>query len=238
LSARFVTDEFDFGPHDRLDDLESFFHTLQWIVLRFVNHGMDREKLGSTLYATFDRTLPGPKGSIYCDGRLHSIRGSIWNECENFKGVLPDLLETFRETINSRYYLKEKENGPPTANTTILAELAILFNDFRDPTWFRDRLRDAATNPLCPTNDASKRQDYEPVQDIGLKKATKSEYNPKVSAIEYYYESQDHASKKLRLDAEAAYPKESRDETDDTKNVSKDLDFEHRRRKTPYGKKI
>ncbi|KAM6501572.1 hypothetical protein JOM56_001549, partial [Amanita muscaria] len=34
LSTRFVSDEHNFGPHDRKDDIESFFHTLQWIVLR------------------------------------------------------------------------------------------------------------------------------------------------------------------------------------------------------------
>ncbi|KIL56565.1 hypothetical protein M378DRAFT_89157, partial [Amanita muscaria Koide BX008] len=33
-SARFVSNLSGFGPHDRLDDIESFFHTLQWIVLR------------------------------------------------------------------------------------------------------------------------------------------------------------------------------------------------------------
>ncbi|KAM6501574.1 hypothetical protein JOM56_001551 [Amanita muscaria] len=50
LSARFVSNEYDFSPHDRKDDIESFFHTLQWIVLRFVDHGMNPCK-------NFDRVL-------------------------------------------------------------------------------------------------------------------------------------------------------------------------------------
>ncbi|KAM6501586.1 Protein kinase-like domain containing protein, partial [Amanita muscaria] len=54
LSARFVSDELNFGHHDRKDDIESFFHTLQWIVLRFVNHGMHPLMLGTKLYNTFD----------------------------------------------------------------------------------------------------------------------------------------------------------------------------------------
>ncbi|KAM6501554.1 hypothetical protein JOM56_001531, partial [Amanita muscaria] len=39
LSARSVDSVVrEFGPHSRIDDVESFFHALQWIVLRFVHH--------------------------------------------------------------------------------------------------------------------------------------------------------------------------------------------------------
>ncbi|KIL56172.1 hypothetical protein M378DRAFT_89732 [Amanita muscaria Koide BX008] len=103
LSARFVSDEYDFGPHDRKDDVESFFHTLQWIVLRFVHHGMEPVRLGETLYSVFDATTPGPKGLVRCRGRLVCLQNSIWVRCANLTDILRDLLEDLGKTINSRY---------------------------------------------------------------------------------------------------------------------------------------
>ncbi|KAM6491880.1 hypothetical protein JOM56_012739 [Amanita muscaria] len=167
--ARYVVNRiFEFGPHSRLDDMESLFHALQWIVLRFVHHGMHPITLGTKLDRTFDAAYLGKWGFMICLGRLESLGRSIWGTCKNFEGVLPELLENLRETIDSRYtstmemekaqtayqdYQNERKLGPASRDTTLAAKRAILLKQLEDTDWFRTRLRQAAEDPLCPTND-------------------------------------------------------------------------------------
>ncbi|KAM6501555.1 hypothetical protein JOM56_001532 [Amanita muscaria] len=169
--ARYVVNRiFEFGPHSRLDDMESLFHALQWIVLRFVHHGMHPITLGTKLDRTFDAAYLGKWGFMICLGRLESLGRSIWGTCKNFEGVLPDLLENLRESIDSRYtstlemekaqiayqdYQNERKLGPASRDTTLAAKRAILLKQLEDTDWFRNRLRQAAEDPLCPTNDTS-----------------------------------------------------------------------------------
>ncbi|KAM6501533.1 hypothetical protein JOM56_001510 [Amanita muscaria] len=262
LSARFVSDKYNFGHHDRKDDIESFFHTLQWIVLRFVNHGMSPVSLGTNLYNTFDANSPGDNGLVICQGRLLSILDSIWVNCKNFDSALPDLLEDLRKTINSRYLpadvmdrakrmyvkyqtLEQQLHSDPSPDKTeylegmrIAAEPAILYEQLEDATWFLKRLRKAADKYDQEPGEASSTQNYEHVQTQGSKKTTKFENR---SYIEYYSTS---VSKRLKLDtsvsrgdpdgADPACDSKNPDEIDDTSSEYQ----EPRTRKTPQGKKV
>ncbi|KAM6501558.1 hypothetical protein JOM56_001535 [Amanita muscaria] len=179
LSARFVNlnyRAFESGPHSRLDDIESFFLALQWIVFRFVHHGMHPITLGIELYTRFDAALPGSHGRMICQGRLTNIWHSQWRSCENFEGILRDLLEDLAKVISVRYvpaddmqeaqaayqyYQNQRQLGPAPSYATMAARYAILLKQLEDIDWFRDRLRQGADDPQCPTNDTSTPQAWE-----------------------------------------------------------------------------
>ncbi|KIL58491.1 hypothetical protein M378DRAFT_15537 [Amanita muscaria Koide BX008] len=217
---------------------------------------MDPTALGGTLYDTFDANVPGGKGLVTCGGRLGSLRDSIWVNCKNFNGALPDLLEDLRKTINSRYLSADvmdtakrhyanyqTSQRDPAAEKYLqsmrdAAEPAILYEHLEDATWFLKRLRKAADKYDQEPGEASSTQSYEPVQIQGSKKTNKENR----SHIEFYQSG----SKRLKLDAsvsrgdlaDAADDSEDPGETDDTssENDSDESYQEPRTRKTPYGK--
>ncbi|KAM6501546.1 hypothetical protein JOM56_001523 [Amanita muscaria] len=88
LSARFVNYRvFESGHHSRLDDIESFILALQWIVLRFVHHGMHPITLGIELYTRFDEALPGSRGrSLDLSGTIDKYLGFPMDDVQEFQG--------------------------------------------------------------------------------------------------------------------------------------------------------
>ena len=184
LAARFVNDvdHLTLTPHSRLDDVESMFHVLQWVVLRYVKHGMSPEvKLGNTLYDTFDEAKWEGDGKIICVGRQQCIDRSILKSCVNLNGVLKDVLEDIRNAFFARYIpvdkMKEAQESYETLqefskvsgisrrllmSTERHAMPAIRLEKLNQPTWFADLLRNAANNPQCPIDDESAPQKYIP----------------------------------------------------------------------------
>jgi hypothetical protein len=74
-------------PHNRLDGMESTFHVLQWIVLRYVKHGMPKEDLGATLHHPFHEVLK-VGDQIISIGRHSSVVYSVFETCVGLNNVL------------------------------------------------------------------------------------------------------------------------------------------------------
>ena len=161
-------------PHSRLDDVESMFHVLQWVVLRYVKHGMSEDVLGGILCDTFDKAVDMGGGQVRCSGRYVAISESIWKESSGLNKVLKGVLEDIRQVIHARYepigWMKEAQNvyqlymkhcEGSTLSQADLEQLkrnampAILLNNLNNPKWFTDLLRDAANDPQCPIDDIS-----------------------------------------------------------------------------------
>ena len=183
MAARFVNPikHLTSTPHSRLDDVESMFHVLQWIVLRYVEHGMPQVELGNTLHSTFDEAKWNDDGTIVCRGRRLSIQNSILETCASFNDVLEGVLEDIRNAFFARYIpvdkMKEAQESYETLqefskvsgishrllmSTERHAMPAIRLEKLNQPTWLADLLRNAANNPQCPIDDESAPQKYIP----------------------------------------------------------------------------
>ena len=157
-----------------LDDVESMFHVLQWIVLRYAKHSISEDVLGGILCSTFDNAIDMGGGQVLCSGRRVAISESIWKESYGLNKALKGVLEDIRQAIHARYkpvdemewaqksrvkYLeKTKDPNYPKddlEDLEYMAAPAILFNNLNNSKWFADLLRSAANNPQCPTDDES-----------------------------------------------------------------------------------
>lgn len=91
--------------HEREDDLESFYHVLHWVALRFTCHELKPHTLGHQLRSLFDesfRDMDGHPVGRYVK-RSELISGST-NKDANFKNKgLAILLQTVRRVVMVRY---------------------------------------------------------------------------------------------------------------------------------------
>ncbi|KAF8634180.1 hypothetical protein AX17_004271 [Amanita inopinata Kibby_2008] len=85
------------GPHERLDDIESFYHVPPRVVLRFVQHGLKPEALAFYLNIFFDHATEGKNGRLMWQGRLVSVENGPWRSCHGLSPPLKELLEGLRK---------------------------------------------------------------------------------------------------------------------------------------------
>ena len=112
-AARLLLSKPNQSPHNREDDLESFYHVLNWMALRHTSHTLDAQSLTSELQRIFDyvyRTQSGrAKGGR---AKRDALSTGHTNEEANFQNLpLAMLLETVRNLVAVRYHTKPKGNA-------------------------------------------------------------------------------------------------------------------------------
>ena len=93
------------SPHNREDDLESFYHVLNWMALRYTSHTLDPESLASELERIFDDTYRSPDGrAAGGQTKMSEIMSGTSNKFAAFQNQpLAQLLETVRKLVAVQY---------------------------------------------------------------------------------------------------------------------------------------
>ena len=91
-------------PHSREDDLESFYHVLNWMALRYTSHTLDSETLTSELQRIFDYSYRSQNGAEGGQAKRGALTSGMTNMDAAFKNQgLATLLETIRNLVAVRY---------------------------------------------------------------------------------------------------------------------------------------
>ena len=91
-------------PHSREDDLESFYHVLNWMALRYTSHTLDSETLTSELQRIFDYSYRSQNGAEGGQAKRGALMSGMTNMDAAFKNQgLATLLETIRNLVAVRY---------------------------------------------------------------------------------------------------------------------------------------
>ena len=109
-----------------MDNMESMFRVLQWVVLRYVKHGMHKEELGARLCSTFHELLKaGDK--IISMGRFLSIMHSIFRSCVSLNNVLGGILEDLRNVFYAHCTPIDKMSKAPSLhNMRYMADTSVM----------------------------------------------------------------------------------------------------------------
>ena len=96
-------------PQNREDDLESFYHVLNWMALRYTSHSLKSQTLTGELQRIFDYSyrLPGGTAAGGRAKRAELSSGGTNMEAEFQNLLLAELLEAIRKLVAVRY------NGKP-----------------------------------------------------------------------------------------------------------------------------
>ena len=144
-AARLLLETGDTSSHNRADDLESFYHVLNWMALRYTSHTLDSESLTSELQRIFDYTY-----RLY-DGRAaggqakrDALMTGMTNMDAAFKNQpLANLLETIRKLVVVRYH----EEPDAEAEQPVIDHYQSLINKFRqEEEFFTSLFTKALTN--------------------------------------------------------------------------------------------
>ena len=104
-AARLLLETGDTSPHNRADDLESFYHVLNWMALRYTSHSFSSQKLTSELQRIFDYTYRSPDGrAAGGQSKMSEILSGASNRLAAFTNQpLAQLLETIRNLVAIQY---------------------------------------------------------------------------------------------------------------------------------------
>ena len=105
--------------HNRLDDLESFYHVLFWVSLQHARHGLDPEELYDDLNRLFDHALIVKNKSYSNSSKLsHMTSDVILLKAEFENPPLCDLLLKISANFRCLYI------GPPTSKSMLSDSVA------------------------------------------------------------------------------------------------------------------
>ena len=92
-------------PHNREDDLESFYHVLNWMALRYTSHSLNSQRLTSELQRIFDYSFRLQGGtSAGGQTKLAEVSSGTSTKLAAFKNrPLAKLLEAIRKVVAVRY---------------------------------------------------------------------------------------------------------------------------------------
>jgi hypothetical protein len=92
-------------PHNREDDLESFYYVLNWMALRYSSHSLNSQRLTSELQRIFDYSYRSQSGTAAGgQAKLAEVLSGASNKLATFKNrPLAKLLEAIRKVIAIRY---------------------------------------------------------------------------------------------------------------------------------------
>ena len=112
-AARLLLSKPNQSPHNREDDLESFYHVLNWMALRYTSHTLNSQPLTSELQRIFDYSYRSENGRAE-GGRAKrdALSNGYTNEEANFQNLpLAMLLENIRILVAVRYQTKPKSDA-------------------------------------------------------------------------------------------------------------------------------
>ncbi len=104
-AARLLLGNSNEPPHNREDDLESFYHILNWMALRHTSHSLNSQTLTSELQRIFDYSYR-LQGGTAAGGRAKRdalLSGGTNKEAKFQNLLLAKLLETIRKLVAIRY---------------------------------------------------------------------------------------------------------------------------------------
>ena len=92
-------------PHNREDDLESFYHVVNWMALRYTSHSLVSPMLTIELQQIFDYSYRLPGGTAVGGGaKLNALLSGGTNKRAKFQSLpLAKLLEAIRKLVAVRY---------------------------------------------------------------------------------------------------------------------------------------
>ena len=106
------------SPHNREDDLESFYHVLNWMALRHTSHTLDAQSLTSELQRIFDYVFRSQSGRAA--GGMTKIAEILSGTCNKFAAFknqpLAELLETIRTLVSVRYQEPDRKVVQPVSD--------------------------------------------------------------------------------------------------------------------------
>ena len=110
-AARLLLETGDKSPHNRADDLESFYHVLNWMALRHTSHSFSSEMLTFELHRIFDSAYRSPGGRVAGgQTKMAEILSGTSNKLAAFTNQpLAQLLETVRNLVAVQY--QDKPGG-------------------------------------------------------------------------------------------------------------------------------
>ena len=102
-------------PHNREDDLESFYHVLNWMALRHTSHSLNSRTLTSELQRIFDYSFRSEDGrSAGGMAKIAEISSGTSNKFAAFKNQpLARLLKTIRKSVAIRYQDESDDEAEP-----------------------------------------------------------------------------------------------------------------------------
>ncbi|KAF8622964.1 hypothetical protein AX15_006607 [Amanita polypyramis BW_CC] len=104
-AARLLLGNSNEPPHNHEDDLESFYHVLNWMALRHTSHSLNSQTLTSELQRIFDYSYR-LQGGTAAGGRAKRdalLSGGTNKEAKFQNLLLAKLLETIRKLVAIRY---------------------------------------------------------------------------------------------------------------------------------------
>ncbi|KAF8326247.1 hypothetical protein F5887DRAFT_1084756 [Amanita rubescens] len=105
MAARLLIKKYDQSAHNREDDLESFYHVLNWMALHYTSHTMNSEDLTHNVQRIFEESYKAHDGTPMGGwSKLDSLLAGTINWDANFQNPpLSNLLEIIRKLVAVRY---------------------------------------------------------------------------------------------------------------------------------------
>ncbi|KAG6892829.1 hypothetical protein C0995_002326, partial [Termitomyces sp. Mi166 len=139
---------------DRIDDVESFYHLLLWMALRYTAHILDSEHLTSSLRENFDASYRDREGKPYIGtARIANMKsGHLIDEAHFANAGIESVLQGMRRVLCERYTDPKVSFKNATDSVAQrqreLAEVAkeAYLKTLENPQWLTDLFREVLDN--------------------------------------------------------------------------------------------
>ncbi|KAF8633810.1 hypothetical protein AX17_004352 [Amanita inopinata Kibby_2008] len=140
------------GPHDRVDDIESFYHVLSWVVLRFVQHGMRPSILAHYLNGYFDEAIP-ENGQYLLEVLRKTLLARYLENPEMRKKYSHLRHQLMTLPRDEALKLADPQDADERSALTEYREVCRTLPLLDKPYWLSDTILQALNDPEWPTDD-------------------------------------------------------------------------------------